>query len=72
MNHSLGNSRLMKSEERKYILEFSIIDFLGTFNIEKRGEKLSKIFVGYFKQIKDTNFSVLDTEKYRYRFRKFI
>ena len=49
MNHSLGNSRLMKSQERKYILEFSIIDFLGTFNIEKRGEKLAKTFVGYIK-----------------------
>ena len=45
-------------------LNFSIINFLDTFNIEKRGEKLAKIFVGYFKQIKDTNFSVLDPEKY--------
>ena len=62
----------MKSQDRKYIFEFSIIDFLGIFNIEKRGEKLAKIFVGYFKQIKDRNFSALVTEKYRYRFRKFI
>ena len=72
MNHSLGNSGLMKSQDRKYIFEFSIIDFLGTFNIEKRGEKLAKTFVGYIKQMKDTNFSVLDSEKYGYRFRKFI
>jgi hypothetical protein len=72
MNHSLGNSGLMKSQDRKYIFEFSIIDFLGTFNIEKRGEKLAKTFVGYIKQMKDTNFSVLDPEKYGYRFRKFI
>ena len=72
MNHSLGNSGLTKSQDRKYIFEFSIIDFLGTFNIEKRGEKLAKTFVGYIKQMKDTNFSVLDPEKYGYRFRKFI
>jgi hypothetical protein len=35
MNHSLGNSGLMKSLYRKNIFEFSITDFLGIFNIEK-------------------------------------
>ena len=68
---SLGNSGVNKSQDKKYLFEFSIIDFLGTFNFEKRGEKLAKTFVSYIKQLKDTNFSVLDPAQYGIRFRNF-
>ena len=68
---SLGNSGVNKSQDKKYLFEFSIIDFLGNFNFEKRGEKLAKTFVSYIKQLKDTNFSVLDPAQYGIRFRNF-
>ena len=68
---SLGNSGVNKSQDKKFLFEFSIIDFLGTFNFEKRGEKLAKTFVSYIKQMKDTNFSVLDPVQYGLRFRNF-
>ncbi len=68
---SLGNSGVNKSQDKKYLFGFSIIDFLGNFNFEKRGEKLAKTFVSYIKQLKDTNFSVLDPAQYGIRFRNF-
>ena len=68
---SLNNCGIMKSEDKNYLFEFSIIDFLGPFNFEKKSEKLAKTFVGYIKQMKDTNFSVLDPKRYGLRFRNF-
>ena len=68
---SLNNYGIMKSEDKNYLFEFSIIDFLGPFNFEKKSEKLAKTFVGYIKQMKDTNFSVLDPKRYGLRFRNF-
>ena len=64
-------SRIIQSKNNKYIFNFSIIDFLGPFNFEKKGEKLAKELVGYIKKLKDTNFSVLDPNRYATRFRNF-
>ena len=36
----IGNPRIMPSADNNYIFNFSIIDYLGTFNLEKKGEKL--------------------------------
>ena len=66
-----GNPRIMPGVDDKYIFNFSIIDYLGTFNLEKKGEKLMKDFVGVFKASKDKNFSVQDPQNYGIRFRKF-
>ena len=66
-----GCSRIFPSKDNKYIYNFSIVDFLGPFNFEKKGEKLAKSLVGYIKNYKDTNFSVLDPYGYGKRFRSF-
>ena len=63
--------RIFPSKDKKYIFNFSIVDFLGTFNFEKKGEKLAKELVGYIKKLKDKNFSVLDPDRYGKRFRNF-
>ena len=65
-------TRIIPSKDNKYIFNFSIVDFLGTFNFEKKGEKLAKEFFGYIKKLKDTNFSVLDSNRYAKRFRNFV
>jgi hypothetical protein len=66
-----GCSRIIESKNKKYIFNFAIVDFLGTFNLEKKGEKLAKSLVGYIKKLKDTNFSVLEPNGYGMRFRNF-
>ena len=66
-----GCSRIFPSKDNKYIYNFSIVDFLGPFNFEKKGEKFAKSLVGYIKNYKDTNFSVLDPYGYGKRFRSF-
>ena len=65
-------SRIFPSKDNKYIFNFAIVDFLGPFNFEKKGEKYYKEIVGYFTKSKDTNFSVLDPIRYAKRFRKFL
>ena len=67
-----GCTRIMESKDRKYIFNFSIVDFLGTYNFMKYGEKWTKKFLGYIKKSKDTNFSALDPDNYGIRFRNFI
>ena len=67
----VGNTRIMPGLNDSYIFNFSIIDYLGTFNLEKKGEKLMKDFVGVFKASKDKNFSVQNPQNYGIRFRKF-
>ena len=64
-------TRIIPSKDNKYIFNFAIVDFLGPFNFEKKGEKLAKELVGYIKNLKDTNFSVLDPNRYAKRFRNF-
>ena len=67
-----GCTRIIESKDRKYIFNFSIVDFLGTYNFMKYGEKWTKKFLGYIKKSKDTNFSALDPDNYGIRFRNFI
>ena len=72
MDKYFWNHRIVADVDRKYIFNFSIIDFLGTFGLEKRGEKLAKEFVSYIKYNKDRNFSCLDPLNYGDRFRNFV
>ena len=72
LDNKISHSRIFSSKDNKYLFNFAIVDFLGTFNIGKKGEKLAKEFVGYIKNLKDTNFSVLDPERYAKRFRNFL
>ena len=72
LDNKINHSRIFSSKDNKYLFNFAIVDFLGTFNIGKKGEKLAKEFVGYIKNLKDTNFSVLDPERYAKRFRNFL
>ena len=65
------NNRILPSLDKKYIFNFSIIDYLGPFNFEKRGEKFAKEVIGYIKKSKDKNFSVSDPYTYGKRFRNF-
>ena len=67
-----GCTRVIESKDRKYIFNFSIVDFLGTYNFMKYGEKWTKKFLGYIKKAKDTNYSALDPDNYGIRFRNFI
>ena len=67
-----GCTRVIESKDRKFIFNFSIVDFLGTYNFMKQVEKSTKHFLGYIKSAKDTNFSVLDPINYGVRFRNFI
>ena len=64
-------SRILASKDKKYIFNFSIVDYLGSFNLGKKGEKFAKELIGYIKKSKDTNFSVLDPYNYGNRFRNF-
>ena len=65
-------SRIIASKDNKYIFNFSIVDYLGTYNIMKKGESLTKNILGYIKKSEDTNFSVLDPKNYGVRFRNFV
>ena len=59
LNNSKGNIRIIPSKDKKYIFNFSIVDYLGQFNYEKIGEQWVKKIVGFIKKMKDTNFSVM-------------
>ena len=63
--------RIIRDKNRKYIFNFSIVDYLGTYNFMKKLEKKTKNFISVLKKSKDTNFSVSDPENYGKRFRKF-
>ena len=67
-----GCNRIIESKNKKYIFNFSIVDYLGTYNLMKKGEKFTKNLIGYFQNDKDTNFSVSDPINYGIRFRNFI
>ena len=71
IENNKNSSRIFASKDKKYIFNFSIVDFLGSFNLEKKGEKFAKELIGYIKKLKDTNFSVLDPHNYGNRFRNF-
>ena len=66
-----GNSNVMHDVGKKYIFNFCIVDFLDTFNFEKKSEKFVNDFVGVFKVSIDKNFNLLDPQSYGVEFRKF-
>jgi hypothetical protein len=66
-----GNSSVMHDVNKKYIFNFSIVDFLDTFSFEKKSEKFVNDFVGVFKVSIDKNFNLLDPQSYGVEFRKF-
>ena len=66
-----GNSSVMHDVNKKYIFNFSIVDFLDTFSFEKKSEKFVNDFVGVFKVSIDKNLNLLDPQSYGVEFRKF-
>ena len=66
-----GKFNIMPDINKKYIFNFSIIDFLGTFTLGRKGEKLMKEIVGVFKSSEGKNFSVQNPQNYGTRFRKY-
>ena len=66
-----GNYSVMHDVDKKYIFNFTIVDFLDTFNFEKKSEKFVNDFVGVFKVSIDKNFNLLDPQSYGVDFRKF-
>ena len=66
-----GKYNIMPDINKKYIFNFSIIDFLGTFTLGRKGEKLMKEIVGVFKSSEGKNFSVQNPQNYGIRFRKY-
>ena len=71
LEKQVGNYNIMSENNKKYIFNFSIIDFLGTFTLGKKGEKLMKEIVGVFKSSEGKNFSVQNPQNYGNRFRKY-
>ena len=71
LEKQVGNYNIMSELNKKYIFNFSIIDFLGTFTLGKKGEKLMKEIVGVFKSSEGKNFSVQNPQNYGNRFRKY-
>ena len=68
---NLGNSRVMHDVKKKYIFNFSIIDYLDIFSFEKKSEKFVNDFVGVFRVSIDKNFNLQDPQSYGEEFRKF-
>ena len=67
----LGNSSIMPDVDKKYIFNFSIVDYLDIFSFEKKSEKLVNDFVGVFKVSLDKNLKLIDPQSYGIEFRKF-
>ena len=62
----------MSEVNKKYIFNFSIIDFLGTFDFGKKGEKFMKDLLKVFSSTEEKNFSVQNPQNYGNRFRKYV
>ena len=71
LEKEVGNYNVIAGLNKKYIFNFSIIDFLGTFDLGKKSEKIMKEIVGVFKSSSNKNFSVQNPQIYGSRFRKF-
>jgi hypothetical protein len=68
----LGNPRIMPDYHKKYIFNFSIVDYLDTYNFEKKSSKLVTNLVGSVLKVPlDNNFSTEDPQIYGINFRKF-
>ncbi len=68
----LGNPRIMPDYNKKYIFNFSIVDYLDTYNLEKKSSKLVNDLVGSVLKVSlDKNFSTEDPQIYGINFRKF-
>ena len=70
LEKQVGNINITAENNKKYIFNFSIIDYLGTFTLGKKGEKFMKDIVGVFKSSEGKNVSVQNPLNYGNRFRK--
>ena len=66
----VGNINIISEVNKKYIFNFSIIDFLGTFDLGKKSEKVMKEIIYVFRSSNNKNFSVQNPQNYGARFRK--
>ena len=71
LEKEVGNYNVISGINKDYVFNFSIIDFLGTFDLGKKGEKIMKEFIGVFKSSNNKNFSVQNPQTYGNRFRKY-
>ena len=72
LEKKVGNLSIMSEVNKKYIFNFSIIDFLGTFDFGKKGEKFMKDLLKVFSSTEEKNFSVQNPQNYGNRFRKYV
>ena len=71
LEKQVGNHKIIAEINKKYIFNFSIIDFLGTFDLGKKGEKIIKHLFGVFNYSSNNNYSVENPQNYGNRFRKY-
>ena len=71
LEKKIGNFSIMAEVNNNYIFNFSIIDFLGTFDLNKKGEKIIKEVFTVFGSKEQKNFSVQNPQTYGNRFRKY-
>ena len=64
--------RIIKTNDNKFLYNFSIIDFLTPYNIKKIFELGIKTAGAKLSENKDTNFSVLDAVGYSRRFVRYL
>lgn len=64
--------RIIKTNDNKYLFNFSIIDFLTPYNITKKFELGIKKAGAKLSENGDTNFSVLDAVGYSRRFVRYL
>ena len=66
------SKHIIASKDLQYIFNFCIVDFLGPYNIIKKGEKFAKNIFACFQNKKDKNFSVSPPKEYGVRFRNLF
>ena len=70
LERQIGNINIISEVNKKYFFNFSIIDFLGTFDLGKKSEKVMKEIIYVFRSSRNKNFSVQNPQNYGTRFRK--
>jgi len=67
--HPEANLPVYYSADGKWVYQFSIIDYLQTFDFGKKQEVMAKRI---FKNANPTNLSAVPSEPYGHRFQKFL
>jgi len=65
------NKFVFYSPSRRFVYVMGLIDYLGKWNLQRRGEMVGKIFLAHFAR-KDTDFSVKPPHEFARRFLKKV